>query len=889
MAQKLGQQAEGTSGSKAAQVRQDLNLTNSLIKLPNEILWQIINTAPQEPSMAGLLRTCRALRAKLTHEFYSANGKRDPAMAYFALTNACFHGHQRPLDEILHMQGCSYDPLELLEQQGSHWIATTASIAKDKLVAPLRFADGLINRLDDSEASEWIRFGDMPPLHYAVLGNQQHIAEYLLDKYATSSSAMLSDTTMWANTPLHYATTEAMVDLLVQAGVNPLAHNSFGYTPLQWFMKRQWPAEWWVETPDRPQRSVACFRRLVEVERAASASQWQSHQLLSTRNHAATHHEPARTLMGLAIRHGPEYVQVLLDAGADPNAVESRVQARPLFPSHAHIFRRSDAHTMASETIRKRTCFHYIWCPTALQMAVTHGGPHALTTIELLVSHGADVDAIVCGHTALMLAADSEHIEIVEALVQKYGADPNLCSRGPEYHVNGECFHTPDVPLTHAIRAGNVAVVTTLLRLGANARLAAPPEVVASIFEVPNLDPDTVQNFVMILNILQENGVDLGCNFPRTTYYHDKGAAIRPPRTVPRQHRAWAGQQQILGRTGVRGGERSAPTSWSNDNLWDTVELSGKTFEPAINGCTVNVRRPSNRHAQRRFAIDAIELWEQARALSTGPSWMDEEPPLPRKMAEVVELAGSQEAQQSWLMRRFAEESTEDIRVFRHYPSWTLLDDAMHGSNEAAVVSMMALVDPLSGLRGARKMQYTPLGNLIMTTNFGHRYKEHVGPWTDQQWRMACLFVKHGGRVATARYPTSLLAQMLCQAVARLTSDSERLERIQEFQELLGCPLSFEGPRALGNLVRHDAYWSLFEEHSAECRTIVDESLVATERIIRMICQRSIKIRWPSSLPNREWRASFALLFGDEEGGEHKVRPQRRGGGRRRYTRVFLT
>lgn len=883
-------QGEATQQPAPSEPGRYPNQGNEFVNLPNEVLWRIVGKAPGDVSMVNLLRTCRQVNHDLTHEFYGANIKDDAATGYLVLAKACFDGNQRIIDRVLQMKGCSFNPLDLLNEDGNHWTAiNNNSKPWSKLVAPLK-SDSSDNRFRYNEMDDWLRYGDMPPLHFAVLANRRDIVQHLLSSYGRGLK--INNMSLWGNTPLHCAGSKAMVDILLKTGADLQARNQFGYTPLQWFMKCQWPAEHWLTDRILPQRSITCFRRLVKAERIADP-QWQSHQLLSIDHADATTHEPARTLMGLAIRRGTKFVQVLLAAGADANAVELRVQPRGLFPRHAHVFRKTDAHQPRYK--RSSKCFNYIWCPTPLQMAVAHGGSEALTIIDLLIRHGAHVDTIVSGHTALMLAVDCGHIQIVKALIEKYGADPNLCSRGPEYHVDGECLHTPDVPLSHAIRTMNVDMVKTLLQLGANAQLAAPPELLATMYATAWMNPDGAATVTpalrAIIEMLTEKGVDVICNMPRTAWYRDQHGSTeraRDPGMHARWNRAAAGHQTVHGLQGHQGGWRNAPISWSNDDLWDAVEQTRQTIEPAVGRMTVTVRDPSDRRGQRRFVADAIELWEQARALSVDRTWITQERMPPRDIAEALEAAGSDKAQRDWLVRRFGRKSAKHLRVFRHYPSWTLLDEAMHDANEDSVEFILDMgVDPLSGLRGAQQMQYTPLGNLIMTANILDPESEITGPWTDREWSTAYLYMKHGGPDLTAQFPKTLLAQMLCQAMARLTSDSQRQERIREFEEVANCPWSSEGERALAGLVQHDAYWSHFSKHDTACVEEVNSNLVAASQLIQMGAQKHIRVLYPP-LPENELRASLSMIFGENENGKTKTRTKKGKAGRQKWFQVSL-
>ena len=66
------------------------------------------------------------------------------------------------------------------------------------------------------------------------------------------------------------------------------------------------------------------------------------------------------------------------------------------------------------------------YCMSALQLCCCDDAQGSPSTAELLVRHGADVNARCWDKTPLMAAAASEHYELVQALCEELGADPML-------------------------------------------------------------------------------------------------------------------------------------------------------------------------------------------------------------------------------------------------------------------------------------------------------------------------------------------------------------------------------------------------------------------------------------------------------------------------------
>ena len=66
------------------------------------------------------------------------------------------------------------------------------------------------------------------------------------------------------------------------------------------------------------------------------------------------------------------------------------------------------------------------YCMSALQLCCCDDAQGSPSTAELLVRHGADVNARCWDKTPLMAAAASEHYELCQALCEELGADPML-------------------------------------------------------------------------------------------------------------------------------------------------------------------------------------------------------------------------------------------------------------------------------------------------------------------------------------------------------------------------------------------------------------------------------------------------------------------------------
>ena len=166
---------------------------------------------------------------------------------------------------------------------------------------------------------------------------------------------------------------------------------------------------------------------------------------------AVTRNEKTALLLAAENDH-PQVVDILLRQGADPNIAD-----------HAGYY------------------------PLHL---VSKRGQHQLVE-RILSIPGVNIDAVTpAGKTALLLAAENDHLQVVDILLRQ-GADPNIADKYGNYPLNFACSHDrpPLVevflaaaadeiaasngrylksPLLSATAAGQLRIVQTLLAAGAN-------------------------------------------------------------------------------------------------------------------------------------------------------------------------------------------------------------------------------------------------------------------------------------------------------------------------------------------------------------------------------------------------------------------------------------
>ena len=112
-----------------------------------------------------------------------------------------------------------------------------------------------------------------------------------------------------------------------------------------------------------------------------------------------------------------------------------------------------------------------------------------LTAVNMLISYGADVNAVSVPGSPLQIAARRGHVEVVEFLLAK-GADPNL--------PGGDQFKQP---LHEAAHNGSIAIVTLLLDHGADVNARA-------IYrgELPAIHYAALRGNVEVMKLLRERG-----------------------------------------------------------------------------------------------------------------------------------------------------------------------------------------------------------------------------------------------------------------------------------------------------------------------------------------------------------------------------------------------
>ena len=322
-------------------------------------------------------------------ELLLANGAVTDTKEYFgctALHKAAEHGH-KDLIELLLKKGAAVDPLDDFDQTPLHVAAVTS--AKD--IADILVAHGADTSNvhiaaflgDMDELKRLVQSGASPnakdkkghtPLRTALLGEQNGVIEYLLTHGADVNSKdnygeSLTACALWRDD-------RAAVELLVANGAKVSLHVAAYLGSLDKvddFLEKD------VNVNERTGR-----KDLTPLHAAVVGGQKKVVEFLITKGADVNAKDRGGyTPLFYAVWHNrEEAAKLLLDKGADPNV-------------------------------------RSVWNRTPLHWAVRQGGSKEM--IELLVAKGADVNLKRGDATALKMAKDNGHTEIVE-LLRKLGA-----------------------------------------------------------------------------------------------------------------------------------------------------------------------------------------------------------------------------------------------------------------------------------------------------------------------------------------------------------------------------------------------------------------------------------------------------------------------------------
>ena len=298
------------------------------------------------------------------------------------------------------------------------------------------------------------------PLFLAARGGHLHVFRLLVD----AAAATTTRDRLQGFTPLHVAArrghNNVVVALLLEEGVNADDEDDEGLTPLSWAVVGGHVSvvdsllSAGAEISRRPLGTDPLFHVAVSLcgDTAATRRRGVVASLLKGGADLRTVDAKGRTALHVAAERGhTEVTNMLLDAGADLRSVnlEGRI------PLHGAVSFGHVATTRillgAGSNIESRIPEHNF---TPLHMAATQPD---LDMVSTLVGLGADTEALVCGETALCIAAALDRAEIVKFLL---GSGAVVDAFEPEYGGAS--------PLSRAAARGNVRTLRLLLARGAD-------------------------------------------------------------------------------------------------------------------------------------------------------------------------------------------------------------------------------------------------------------------------------------------------------------------------------------------------------------------------------------------------------------------------------------
>lgn len=794
-----------------------------LLSLPYELMWQIMGDLPRVADKERLMRCCKTVRAALFEKFYQEqfDYSEDRMLGLLLLCYASLEGHKEILRIGLSRRLADINQLLGEDETCSHISRPSPPCHRDSCLWLDRWSPRYL--LLQRAGNGW----RLAPLHFAVIAQDIGIVEELL---AHSADANVLDAK--GRTPLHFAIDEEMIKILLAAGASPLqkdtSHQS-QMTALGSFLTS--PMFWRRDMRRGPDLAPAALRRLIDATRDADPDWSIDHEI----------GWEEKTPLGLAVTAGVELVRAVLEAGANPN--EKFVAFGQYWDAEKEIL-----------------------LEPAIQIAAALSGPQSVETMRLLVKHGARVNDVVNGRTALTIAVESRDHERVRWLIEECGADVNVSINDYVSEFKGgwewELGYTvPNSPLWQAIRLEDLGMVELLIGSGADVRGVATLPVMVYITNLwtnyfcdEECEPE-------IAKVLLANGADVNVGMPMTSYYVQRYTS----RDRKRNPHVWSWRVEKYAQAHRHQSWLSSPPIVR----WD--------FEPRVGRTPFSIISDENICTQERRL-------ESLLCLRPGKN---------------------------------------HLQRFQRHRKWTMLDEAMVFHNPYSVQATMKHVDPLNQLTLSSQMRNTALGKLIRTVNHCLTKRSYIGPWTPWEWCKATVFLEFHGPKVTEKFPLGLLAQGLGQCVARLASPRRQESRIREYARLTNYNERWgaDGISGLEALVKHPAYWHFHRrKHHLGGRWLrgergweIDDNLVSAAGVIHELSKRSSKPppadgpqrpwwttkRWECKgpprgrsryqpLPDNEYRAAFAVLFGEQTGSNVKS-PRRKGRGRKKAISIGET
>lgn len=735
------------------------NLPNAnlpIVCLPTELLWEITKFL-NPVSELQLTKTCQALHRLLWRRFcrqqLSEAGRRP-----FLLAQACIVGSTETISVALEYH--------LLEINSLIERSPCAGLPEPELpwIGQRR------RRFHDSNQ----RGAHLSaPLHFAVAHNTIDVVRMLLHHGAYVD--VLDEV---GRTPLHLATDERCIALLLDAGASPLPQKSeFPIIPLGHLLQghsRDENSPKWSPT-------LAAFRLLLDATEKADPI-WSINIDMKDQDDNFNCLSP----LAMAIDHGPEFVRVALEHGADPNRLV-RSNVRPTSIPRGNM-------ALAGFSRKSRT--------TSLQHAAFRDVPDALDTMKILHRFGAYPNEIHEGKTALLFAVASGNLETVRWLIKVADMDPNWCA--PKSEKEDQRYVSN--PLTEAIKERDVEMVKLLVGFGADPRHPAAAAVLVTTLGLPFTTDWSCRRFFAHPSA-SKTSRDL----------QDKGSQIA----------------DFLVRCGANPYYSVARAAYY-------MPHASPSFRPRCSNETYSRDRSRVRQTRARHLYERQKEGQEELFANSGPGqrkiFRIEYNPVRDHEVLVINSDGMFHAdkkqllvvnQSMWSICLGDKEkgySKRDFSLHRYYRTWTMLHEVLMYNSRSCVEQLFRHnIDPLCKMVHSSQMKNTPLGVLIQARNFGvvkedgYGCRDSVGPWTEEEWQKVRFLLNRFGPSLTERFPTHLMALFLAHAVARLNRPEEQEERIREFARLTGGKSRWgrDGISDLQSLVRHPAYCHAFREPAA--------------------------------------------------------------------------